>query len=403
MHHTNKNLFDVEPELMKDATSFINYDKVKQNVDQNKILNELQPEEEDTASSKSSVASSTHGKHSSSHHHTRPLNKKNLEKLSSQSDSTIMSRSSVDFSGDEKHPPHKKNSHTEHLVKKKSAHHRQTPSTSSVESSISGSSYESSSVLSGSDLNENLEKFFDEERNNDTGERGGTVAGTSTGTGGGAVPHSDTTNKVVLTREEETDRKKKLIEDFAFLENRGYTSSHRFTLDSDIREMELEIIKLRGLRKKETISKYGGFCLFGAVKTIENGVEALGNAFGKKFDFLSGWSGQIKMDMADFEPFFEEATASIEKSFSSWHPAFKLGGMLALHGMYYAAVNKGPSVVNDIFSQIPTGTGKHSSSHSVEMEEPPNLPESGADVNEMENYKRKLEEQKLNTAVNNNK
>jgi hypothetical protein len=105
-----------------------------------------------------------------------------------------------------------------------------------------------------------------------------------------------------MNPEEEKKKKADLINKLNRLESKGYTLTHRFTMDNSMEEVQQEYERLVDAKNLEASIRFQRQCTMFAV----TGIEMLNNKF-NPFDWeLDGWSESVHENIDDMDEVFEE-------------------------------------------------------------------------------------------------
>ena len=138
-----------------------------------------------------------------------------------------------------------------------------------------------------------------------------------------------------LTPSQERFRKIELLRIFHELEGRGIQLSSRYTIHSDLTEMEQEYEILKSIQtKKNAVKLYKGFL----INTVQ-AVEFLNEAY-NPFDFhLKGWSEYVGTGIDDYEDVFGELYEKYKHTGRKIEPELKLLFMLVASATTFHASN----------------------------------------------------------------
>jgi len=175
---------------------------------------------------------------------------------------------------------------------------------------------------------------------------GGGGGGASSGLFGGSsaqnvAPSLDAYNshfQPIRTQEDvEKEKKEKadLLMKLNRLESKGYTLTHRFTMDNNLDEIRQEFDRLADQRNLEASLKFQRQMMMGFV----TGAELLNNKFDPFGWQLEGWSESVHENMDDFDEVFEELYDKY-KGKGAMPPEARLIFMLAGSGFMFHMSNQ---------------------------------------------------------------
>ncbi len=137
-----------------------------------------------------------------------------------------------------------------------------------------------------------------------------------------------------LSNEELLKEKFEILRKLETLETKGATLSKKYTMESDLNEMQGEYEFLINEKEKQNSVKFQGKVL----TTLITGLEFLNNKF-DPFDIkLDGWSEQINENVEDFDEIFSELHEKY-KSKAKMAPEIKLLFQLASSGIMIHMTN----------------------------------------------------------------
>jgi hypothetical protein len=158
---------------------------------------------------------------------------------------------------------------------------------------------------------------------------------------GGIAPNLDAYNshfQPIRTQEDiEKEKKEKaeLLTKLTRLESRGYTLTHRFTMDNNLDEIRQEFERLSDQRNLEASIKFQRQMMMGFV----TGAELLNNKFDPFGWQLDGWSESVHENVEDFDEVFEELYDKY-KGKGAMPPEARLLFMLAGSGFMFHMSNQ---------------------------------------------------------------
>jgi hypothetical protein len=133
-----------------------------------------------------------------------------------------------------------------------------------------------------------------------------------------------------INPEEEKKKKAELITKLNRLEKKGYTLTHRFSMDNSLDEIQEEFSRLVDEKNLEASVRFQRQCMMFAV----NGMEMLNNKF-NPFDWdLDGWSESVHENIEDMDEVFEELYDKY-KTKGSMPPEMKLAMNLVGSGFMF--------------------------------------------------------------------
>jgi len=145
---------------------------------------------------------------------------------------------------------------------------------------------------------------------------------------------SETSHATKMNKEQVLKEKFEILRKLETLETKGATLSKKYTMDSDLNEMQGEYEFLMNQKEKENSMKFQGKVL----TTLITGIEFLNNKF-DPFDIkLDGWSEQINENVDDFDEIFSELHEKY-KSKAKMAPEIKLLFQLASSGIMIHMTN----------------------------------------------------------------
>ena len=162
----------------------------------------------------------------------------------------------------------------------------------------------------------------------------------------------DVPSRPVLSKEEETREKFKMLRKLESIEKKGVKLSRKYSMDSDLREMEGEYEVHLAERERASSAKFQGRMLMAAV----TGLEFLNNRF-DPFDVkLDGWAEQVNENLDDYDEIFSELHAKY-KSKAKMAPElkllFQLGGSAIMVHMTNTMFKSAMPGMDDIMRQNP--------------------------------------------------
>lgn len=138
-----------------------------------------------------------------------------------------------------------------------------------------------------------------------------------------------------MNLEDEKKKKSDLITKLNRLERKGYTLTHRFTMDNSLDEIQEEYSRLVDEKNLEASIKFQRQCMMMAV----NGLEMINNKY-NPFDWeLDGWSESVHENIEDMDDVFEELYDKF-KTKGSMPPELKLVMNLVGSGFLFHMSNK---------------------------------------------------------------
>ena len=159
-----------------------------------------------------------------------------------------------------------------------------------------------------------------------------------------------------ISPEEEKKKKADMISKLNRLESKGYTLTHRFSMDNSLEEIQQEYERLVDAKNLEASIRFQRQCTMFAV----TGMEMLNNKF-NPFDWeLDGWSESVHENIEDMDEVFEELYDKY-KTRGSMPPEMKLvmslvgsGFMFHMSNSYFRSKTAGASMdPADIFRNNP--------------------------------------------------
>ena len=135
--------------------------------------------------------------------------------------------------------------------------------------------------------------------------------------------------------EKEKKEKAELLTKLTRLESRGYTLTHRFTMDNNLDEIRQEFERLSDQRNLEASIKFQRQMMMGFV----TGAELLNNKFDPFGWQLDGWSESVHENVDDFDEVFEELYDKY-KGKGAMPPEARLLFMLAGSGFMFHMSNQ---------------------------------------------------------------
>lgn len=159
-----------------------------------------------------------------------------------------------------------------------------------------------------------------------------------------------------ISPEEEKKKKADMISKLNRLESKGYTLTHRFSMDNSLEEIQQEYDRLVDSKNLEASIRFQRQCTMFAV----TGMEMLNNKF-NPFDWeLDGWSESVHENIEDMDEVFEELYDKY-KTRGNMPPEMKLvmslvgsGFMFHMSNSYFRSKTAGASMdPADIFRNNP--------------------------------------------------
>lgn len=155
-----------------------------------------------------------------------------------------------------------------------------------------------------------------------------------------------------MTKEELLREKFKFLRKLEALEKKGVELSKKYTMESNLSEMQGEYETIMEEKSKQNSVKFQGNMMM----AIINGVEFLNNRF-DPFDIkLDGWGEQINENISDYDEIFSELYEKY-KSKASMAPElkllFQLGGSAMMVHMTNTMFKSAIPGMDDIFRQNP--------------------------------------------------
>ena len=165
-------------------------------------------------------------------------------------------------------------------------------------------------------------------------------------------PDNEVSNKTPLSPEEMLREKFKALRKLEDLERKGVKLSKRYTMESDLAEMQGEYEMIIDEKERSNSCKFQGRMLMAAV----TGLEFLNNRF-DPFDVkLDGWSEQINENIDDYDEIFAELHDKY-KSKAKMAPElkllFQLGGSAIMVHMTNTMFKSSMPGMDDIMRQNP--------------------------------------------------
>ena len=165
-------------------------------------------------------------------------------------------------------------------------------------------------------------------------------------------PDQDISDKQKLSPEELLREKFKALRKLEELERKGVKLSKRYTMESDLAEMQGEYEMIIDEKERSNSCKFQGRMLMAAV----TGIEFLNNRF-DPFDIkLDGWSEQINENVEDYDEIFAELHEKY-KSKAKMAPElkllFQLGGSAIMVHMTNTMFKSSMPGMDDIMRQNP--------------------------------------------------
>ena len=149
------------------------------------------------------------------------------------------------------------------------------------------------------------------------------------------------------TREQELDEKVELLAEWEELAKKAKDRNlKRFTIESDLEDIRLEIKKVRAQKKRENALKFMGLATY----TTAKGIEVLFD----KLEFinidLGGWSGSLKHNMSDFDEVFSELYEKYRGSGKGLPPEIRFLILFLTSAVNFVIMNKAPQAIADFLN-----------------------------------------------------
>ena len=165
-------------------------------------------------------------------------------------------------------------------------------------------------------------------------------------------PEKEVSKEPKLTPEEMLREKFKYLRKLEDLEKKGVTLSKKYTMESNLLEMQGEYETLMNEKEKKNACKFQGRMLMAAI----TGLEFLNNKF-DPFDLhLDGWGEQVNENIDDYDEIFAELHEKY-KSKASMAPElkllFQLGGSAIMIHMTNTMFKSAMPGMDDIMRQNP--------------------------------------------------
>lgn len=175
--------------------------------------------------------------------------------------------------------------------------------------------------------------------NRESNNYGGSGGGTSTNMSVGPSVDAYNSHFQPIRTQEDIEKEKKekaeLLTKLTRMEGRGYTLTHRFTMDNSLDEIRQEFDRLNDQRNLEASIKFQRQMMMGFV----TGAELLNNKFDPFGWQLDGWSESVHENVDDFDEVFEELYDKY-KGKGAMPPEARLIFMLAGSGFMFHMSNQ---------------------------------------------------------------
>ena len=167
------------------------------------------------------------------------------------------------------------------------------------------------------------------------------------------------------TKEQELDEKIELLAEWDELAKKSRDRNlKRFTIDSDLDEIRLEIKKVKAQKKRENALKFMGLMTYTAAKGVEMMFD--------KIEFvnvdLNGWSGALKHNMSDFDEVFAELYDKYRGSGKGLPPEVRFLFLFLTSAVQFVIMNKAPQAIADFLN---AGSSKFQQPQNMKRGPPP--------------------------------
>lgn len=152
------------------------------------------------------------------------------------------------------------------------------------------------------------------------------------------------------TKEQELDEKIELLAEWEeLIKKTRDRNAKRFTINSDLEDIRIEIKKVKAQKKRENALKFMGLATY----TLAKGCELLCTEVDKRFNVnipLDGWPGSVKHNMGDFDEVFNELYDKFKTSGKGLPPELRFLIIFFTSAINFIIMNKAPQAIADLIN-----------------------------------------------------